>query len=103
MDIEDMKPFDPSEVDETLSRVVSHNGKTYLLFPFVNATKSEPEYHSIGMMITGSAATVQDFHILTELIGKAGQGFVWRIVFNTPWLVRMADESGSANRVERHR
>jgi hypothetical protein len=101
--MDDMKPFDPSDIDETITRVVSHNGKTYLLFPFVNAAKSEPEYNSIGMAIAGSAATVQDFHSLTELIDKAGLGFAWRIVFNTPWLIRIPDDSGASNRIERHR
>jgi hypothetical protein len=101
MEIDAMKPFDPSEVDETLTRVVSHNGKTYLLFPFLNATKNEPEYRSIGIVIAGTAATVQDFHNLTALLIKAGQGLLWRIVFNTPWLIRIPEENPDPQRVER--
>lgn len=93
MDIDDMKPFDPSEVDETLTRVVAHGGKTHLLFPYVSATGSIPEYKSIGMVIAGSAATVTDFHQLTALIRKAGENARWRIVFNTPWLIGLSDEA----------
>jgi hypothetical protein len=101
MEIDDLKPFDPSEVDETLTRVVAHNGKTYLLFPYVNATKIAPEYNSIGMVIAGNAATVQDFHNLTALLVKSGQGFRWRIVFNTPWLLQIAEENAGVHRTER--
>jgi hypothetical protein len=100
MDIHDMKPFDPAEVDETLTRVIVHAGKTHLLFLFVNATRPIPEYKSVGMVIAGPAATVQDFHQLTALIQKAGKGALWRIVFNTPWLIEPSAE-GSSERVRR--
>ena len=96
-----MKPFDPAEVDETLTRVVLHNGKAYLLFPYINATKNEPEYKSIGMVIAGPSATVQDFHNLTALLIKGAQGFLWRIVFNTPWMIRIPEENSGPQRVER--
>jgi hypothetical protein len=101
MEIDDLKPFDPAEVDETLTRVVVHNGKTYLLFPYVNATQNEPEYKSIGMTIAGTAASVQDFHNLSALLVKSGQGFLWRIVFNTPWLIRITEQNAGAPRAER--
>jgi hypothetical protein len=101
MDFDDLKPFDPAEVDETLTRVVAHGGKTYLLFPYVNGTRIEPEYNSIGVVIAGPAATVQDFNGLTALLEKAGQGTLWRIVFNTPWLIPISDAGGGAQRTER--
>lgn len=101
MDINDLKPFDPSEVDETLTRVVAHGGNTYLLFPYVNATGAEPEYNSVGMAIAGSAATVQDFNEMTALLVKAGQGALWRIVFNTPWLISIAEEASAPQRAAR--
>jgi hypothetical protein len=101
MEIDDMKPFDPADVDETLTRVVVHHGKNYLLFPYVNATQNEPEYKSIGMVIAGATASVQDFHGLTALLVKSGQGLLWRIVFNTPWLIRIAEENAAAPRAER--
>jgi len=95
MEMNDMKPFDPADVDETLTRVVVHASKTHLLFPFVNGTGAEPKYNSIGMVIVGSAATIQDFQELTLRIKKAGEGAAWRIVFNTPWLIRPAAEGGA--------
>jgi hypothetical protein len=101
MDIDDLKPFDPAEVDETLTRVVVHGGNTYLLFPYVNATRAEPEYRSIGMAIAGPAATVQDFNGLTALLQKAGQGVLWRIVFNTPWLISIPEQGSTPQRAER--
>jgi hypothetical protein len=101
MELGDMKPFDPAEVDESLTRVVVHNGKTYLLFPYVNATKSEPQYNSIGFAIAGEAASVRDFHNLTSLLVKAAQGYLWRIVFNTPWMIGIPDENTGPQRIER--
>ena len=101
MDMSDSKPFDPADIDETLTRVVTHAGKTHLLFPYVDGIAGEPKYSSIGMVIAGSAATVQDFHKLTSMARKAGAGGAWRIVFNTPWLVRPSEDGGSSERQRR--
>lgn len=87
MDGNDLKPFDPADIDETLTRVVVHGGKTHLLFPFIHGVGTAPKYNSIGMMIAGSAATVEDLQAMTLLVKRAGEGFLWRIVFNTPWLI----------------
>jgi hypothetical protein len=101
MDMSDSKPFDPADIDETLTRVVTHGGKTHLLFPYVNGVAAEPKYNSIGMMISGSAASVQDFQALALMVKSAGAGAVWRIVFNTPWLIRPSEETGSSERKRR--
>ena len=101
MDMSDSKPFDPADIDETLTRVVTHAGKTHLLFPYVDGIAGEPKYRSIGTVIAGSAATVQDFHALTSMVRKAGAGAAWRIVFNTPWLVRPTEDGGSSERQRR--
>jgi hypothetical protein len=101
MDMSDSKPFDPADIDETLTRVVAHAGKTHLLFPYLSGIGSEPKYSSIGMVIAGSAATVQDFHTLTSMARKAGEGAAWRIVFNTPWLVRPTEDGGGSERKRR--
>jgi hypothetical protein len=103
MDMNDLKTFDPSDIDETLTRVVVHAGKTHLLFPFVNGIGTEPKYHSIGMVIAGAAATVQDFQDLTLKVKRAGEGAAWRIVFNTPWLVRPSDDGDGSERKRRER
>jgi len=101
MDMNDSKPFDPADIDETLTRVVAHGGKTHLLFPYLDGITSEPKYGSIGIVIAGSAATVQDFHLLTTMARKAGEGASWRIVFNTPWLIRPTEDGGNAGRKRR--
>jgi len=101
VDMSDLKPFDPADVDETLTRVVVHDGKIHLLFPFINGTGAEPKYHSVGMVIAGRAATVQDFQELTLKIKKAGEGAAWHIVFNTPWLIRPSEAGAGAERERR--
>jgi hypothetical protein len=97
----DLKPFEPADIDETLTRVVVHGDKTHLLFPFVNATGPEPEYNSIGLVIVGPTATIQDFQRLALLVAKAGEGAAWRIVFNTPWLLRISEDGNAPQRVRR--
>jgi hypothetical protein len=99
--VNDLKPFDPADIDETLTRVVTHAGKTHLLFPYINGIASEPKYNSLGMAIAGSAATVRDFHELTLMARRAGEGAAWRIVFNTPWLVRPSEGGANAQRKRR--
>jgi hypothetical protein len=101
MEVNDLKPFDPADIDETLTRVVTHAGKTHLLFPYINGIASEPKYNSLGMAIAGSAATVRDFHELTLMARRAGEGAAWRIVFNTPWLVRPSEGGANAQRKRR--
>jgi hypothetical protein len=101
MDVNDLKPFDPADIDETLTRVVVHAGKTHLLFPYVHAVGAEPKYQSVGMVIAESAATVGDFQELTARVQKAGQGAAWRIVFNTPWLVSPSANAGGPERSRR--
>ncbi|HEX3396893.1 MAG TPA: hypothetical protein VHS76_09335 [Steroidobacteraceae bacterium] len=101
MEVSDLKPFNPNDIDETLTRVVVHAGKTHLLFPFVNAVGHEPKYDSIGMVIAGPAATIQDFQKLTLMIETAGKSAVWRIVFSTPWLTRISDAEERPPRTRR--
>lgn len=101
MDMSDSKPFDPADIDETLTRVVMHGGRTHLLFPFVNGLTADPKYASIGMVITGAAASVQDFQALTLSIKRAGAGAAWRIVFNTPWLISLSEDGGRPERKQR--
>jgi len=101
MDMSDSKAFDPADIDETLTRVVTHAGKTHLLFPYVNGIATEPKYSSIGMVIAGPAASVQDFQTLTVMARRTGDNAAWRIVFNTPWLVRPSEDGGGAERKRR--
>ena len=85
--MEDLKPFDPADIDETLTRVVSRGGHTYLLFPYIEAIGAVPKFNSIGRVIAGSAATIEDFSALSAQIKQAAKQAQWFISFNTPWLV----------------
>lgn len=86
--MENLKPFDPGEIDETLTRVVTHGGHVYLLFPYINGMDAAPHFQSLSITIAGPAATVQDFSRLTALGRNSGNGGQWFISFSTPWLVR---------------
>jgi hypothetical protein len=91
--VTNLKPFDPNDVDETLTRVVMHRGRTHLLFPYVDALASAPKFNSIHCVIDGPAATVEDFTALAALIRLGRQQGEWFISFNTPWLMT-ADDAG---------
>ena len=84
------KPFDPNDIDETLTRIVSHGDHTYLMFPYINAMGSVPEFNSISHVIDGPAATVRDFSTLTQSVKQAAENASWFISFNTPWLMPLA-------------
>jgi hypothetical protein len=85
-----LKPFYPDEVDETLTRVVTHGRNTYLMFPYINTAHTAPQFNSISCVIKGPTATVADFAALSELVKQAGENAQWFISFNTPWLISLA-------------
>jgi hypothetical protein len=85
--MENVKTFDPADIDETLTRVVTHGRATYLMFPYINGVDPVPRFDSISRVITGSAATVEDFSALSALVRQAAKRAEWFLSFNTPWLV----------------
>src|SRR6202789_4320360 len=85
--MENLKSFDPADIEESLTRVVSHGRSTYLMSPYINATVSVPRFDSISRVIAGSAATVEDFSALSALVRQATKRAEWFLSFNTPWLV----------------
>jgi hypothetical protein len=89
--VTNLKPFDPDDVDETLTRVVTHDGATYLLFPYISATGKTPKFNSINSVIEGPTATVQDFAALSALIRQGREQGEWFISFNTPWLLTASE------------
>lgn len=89
--MDSLKPFDPNDIDETLTRIVAHRGKRYLLFPFINAIGTAPKFDSISHVIDAPSATVKDFLALSGLVRQAGEGLGWFISFNTPWLLRLSE------------
>jgi hypothetical protein len=81
--VTNLKPFDPDEVDETLTRVVMHGGITYLLFPYIDALGNAPKFDSIHCAIAGPAATIQDFAYPRLCISRGpykGRPEPWRMV-----------------------
>ena len=96
--MENFKSFDPAEIDETLTRVVSRAGHTYLLFPYIEASGALPKFNSVGRVITGPAATIADFAALSAQVNQAAKQAQWFISFNTPWLVELSEAQEIAHR-----
>jgi hypothetical protein len=88
--MQNLKPFDPDEIDETLTRVVVHGEKAYLLFPFIDGRNAPPRFTSVSHVIAGPTATVADFSALSALVKQAGETAVWFMSFNTPWLLSVS-------------
>lgn len=89
--MDSLKPFDPNDIEETLTRIVTHRGERYLLFPFINAVGTAPKFESISYVIAGPSATIEDFAALSGLALRAAENLGWFISFNTPWLMRLSD------------
>ena len=86
--METLKPFNPQEIDESLTRIVSHGGHLYLMFPYISGIDPVPHFDSLSITIAGPAATVEDFSKLTALIKNSAGRSAWFISFSTPWLIR---------------
>lgn len=94
-----LKPFDPNDVDETLTRVIMHDSMTYHLFPYINALGKIPKFESIERAIEGPAATIEDFAALAGLITQSRSQGQWFLSFNTPWLIAVSEAEKLAQRV----
>jgi hypothetical protein len=88
LNMDNLKPFDPADIDETLTRVVRHGGHIHLLFPYINGVNAVPHFASLSITIAGPAASVEDLAKLTALVNKSRNDGEWVISFSTPWLVR---------------
>ncbi len=86
--MENLKPFDPEEIDETLTRIVTHGGHVYLMFPYISGMNAVPRYESLSITIAGPQATVKDFAKLTAVAKNSLNDGAWFISFSTPWLIR---------------
>jgi len=89
--MENRKPFNPKDIDETLTRVITHGGDMYLMFPYINAMAVSPKFDSINYVIRGPAATREDLAALCALVMQAGERAEWFISFNTPWLIKHSE------------
>jgi hypothetical protein len=89
--VTNLKPFDPDDIDETLTRVVTHGGATYLLFPYISAIGKTPKFNSINCVIDGPTATIGDFAALSASVKQSREQGEWFISFNTPWLMTASE------------
>jgi hypothetical protein len=89
--MENRKPFNPMDIDESLTRLIAHGGHTYLMFPYINAIGMTPKFNSIGFVIKGPTATIDDYTTLSTLAKQAADRAEWFISFNTPWLITPAE------------
>ena len=79
------------DIDESLTRLIAHGGHTYLMFPYINAIGMTPKFNSIGFVIKGPTATIDDYTMLSTLAKQAADRAEWFISFNTPWLITPAE------------
>jgi len=89
--MENRKPFNPTDIDESLTRLIAHGGHTYLMFPYINATGMTPKFNSISFVLSRPTATIEDFAALSALAKEAAERAEWYISFNTPWLITAAE------------
>jgi hypothetical protein len=89
--MENRKPFNPMDIDESLTRLITHGGHTYLMFPYINAIGMTPKFNSIGFVIKGPTATIDDYAALSILAKQAADRAEWFMSFNTPWLITPAE------------
>jgi hypothetical protein len=89
--MENRKPFNPMDIDESLTRLISHGGHTYLMFPYINAIGMTPKFNSIGFVINGATATIDDYAALSTLAKQTADRAEWFISINPPWLITLAE------------
>jgi hypothetical protein len=89
--MENRKPFSPMDIDESLTRLITHGGHTYLMFPYINAIGMSPKFNTIGFVIKGPTATIDDYAALSILAKEAAERAEWFMSFNTPWLITPAE------------
>jgi len=89
--MENRKPFYPMDIDESLTRLIAHGGHIYLMFPYINAIGMTPKFNSIGFVVKGPTATIDDYAALSRLAKEAADRAEWFISFNTPWLITPAE------------
>ncbi len=89
--MDNLKPFDPQDIDESLLKIVMHGGQHYALFPYVDALGAAPEYRSVRHQIGRDTISVRELDELSALIRRRGENALWFISFSTPWLISAAE------------
>jgi hypothetical protein len=93
-----LKPFSPEDIDESLVKLVVFADKRFMLFPFIDATGAVPEFRSLGYPTEHNAIRVEDLTEMTSRMKRRAEGAVWHILFSTPWLVRHSDADAAQKR-----
>lgn len=96
--MDNLKPFDPRDLDASLIRLVGFGGKHYALFPFVDATGPLPEFRSVRLLIREPAISARELAELAVLAKRRGENATWFIQFSTPWLLGKTDANHTEQR-----
>jgi len=96
--MENLKPFDPQDIDESLLKLVIHGGKHYALFPYVDAIGAAPDYKSVRHQIERDTISIRELDELSALVKQRGENAAWLISFSTPWLIGNSDAENMRQR-----
>ncbi len=101
--MDNLKFFDPEDIDESLTRVIAYGGRRYLMFPHIDATGAIPKFNSISCVMNGATTTIEDLRGLSELARQAAVDARWFISFNTPWLMPQNEATDIEHRAAQRR
>lgn len=93
-----VKIFNPEDIDESLVKLVAFADKRFLLFPFIDATGAAPEYRSLGYPTEHNTIRIEDLTEMAARMKRRAEAAVWYILFSTPWLLRHADADAAQKR-----
>ncbi len=98
--MDNLKPFDPDDIEESLLRLVAYDGRHYALFPYIDVTGSAPEYKSVRHPIARESISAAELGALSAQVKQLGKDAEWHISFSTPWRIKPSD--GEAIRQRSH-
>lgn len=91
--------FNPeTDLDDAWVHVVSHEGKNFALFPYINATTLVPALASICHRIDGKEITKEERRELAALIKQHRPGGAWAFDGVFAWLVTPVEWSNVMRR-----
>ncbi len=96
--MDNLKPFDPQDIDESLLKIVTHGGRHYALFPYIDALGAAPEMKSVRHTIERNTISVRELDELSSLVKRRGEQAEWFISFSTPWLIRTSEAGDMTHR-----
>jgi hypothetical protein len=92
--------FNPdTDLDENWVCVVSHGGKTFALFAYINAMTPVPCFASVCHQIDGAAITDEELRELAALIKQCAYYGGWVFDGSYPFLVTPVERERVAKRL----